>query len=155
MKKTLTFLFAAAIAVLTSFTAFANNVILKNNSSYEVNIDGRTYNGNNTYNISDLGSGNHVVSVYRITSNGGIFGRKTRTLIDSEQFYTDQNQVSISVNQSGQIYVNRGNNTGGNNGDWNNGSGKRYGKSEGKGKGNKYGHYKNKGKKSCDDDRQN
>ncbi len=151
MKKTFTFLVAAILGlVATASAAEYNQVVLKNNSNYEVNIDGRVYSGNNTYTISDLGTGNHQVSVYQV-SGGGIFSKKTRTLISSKQFSTGSSKVDISVNQNGQIFINRNqNNRNNGNGTWNNDGDRRYGKSEGKGNGNKYGQYKNKEKKSCD-----
>ena len=153
MKKTLTFLLAAILGiVVTASAAEINQVVLTNNSNYEVNIDGRVYNGNNTYTISNLGTGNHLVSVYQV-SGGGIFSKKTRTLISSKQFSTGSSKVDISVNQTGQIFISRSQNTRNNgNGTWNNNDDRRYGKSEGKENGNKYGQYKNKKKKSCDED---
>lgn len=152
MKKTFTFLLIAVLGMLSSVSAAEyNQVTLKNNSSYEVSIDGRIYTGNNTYNISDLAAGNHLVSVYQVSS-GGIFSRKTRNLISSKQFISGSSSVDISVNQSGQIYIGRNQNrrNDNNGGTWNNDGDRRYGKSEGKGNGNKYGQYKNKEKKSCD-----
>lgn len=153
MKRTLTFLLAAILGmVVTASAAEINLVVLTNNSNYEVNIDGRVYTGNNTYTITNLGTGNHLVSVYQV-SGGGIFSKKTRNLISSKQFSTGSSKVDISVNQTGQIFISRNQNTRNNaDGTWSNNGDKRYGKSEGKGNGNKYGQYKNKKKKSCDED---
>lgn len=158
MKKAFTFLMAAILAVVfTASAAEINQVILTNNSNYEVNIDGKVYIGNNTYTISNLGTGTHLVSVYQV-SGGGIFSKKTRNFISSKQFSTGSSKVDISVNQTGQIFISRNQNTRNDgNGTWNNDGDRRYGNSEGKGNGNKYGQYKNKKKKSCDneDDKDN
>ncbi len=150
MKKTFTFLLAAILGLVTTASATEyNQVVLKNNSNYEVNIDGRVYSGNNTYTISDLGIGNHLVSVYQISSSG-IFSKKTRSLVSSKQFSTGSSKVDIAVNQNGQILISRNQNSRNNgNGTWNNSGDRRYGKSEGKGNGNKYGQYNNREKKSC------
>ena len=152
MKKTFTFLMAAILGMM--FTASAqvseqvNDVTLANNSNYEVQIDGRIYNANNTYTINNLAAGNHLVSVYQVSS-GGIFSKKNRSLISSKQFTSGNGNVNITVNQSGQISINRnGSGSGNNDGNWNNDGDKKYGKSEGKGRGNKYGHYKNRNKNS-------
>lgn len=153
MKKAFTFLVAAMLGIVVTASAQNNEVILTNNSNYEVNIDSRVYNANNTYNINDLNTGNHLVSVYRVSS-GGIFTRKTRNLIASKQFSSGNGTVRISVNQSGQISINRSQNGSGNNdGTWNDNGDKKYGKSEGKGNGHKYGHYKDKKNKSQKSDR--
>ena len=151
MKKAFTFIMAAMLGIVVTASAQVNDVVLTNNSNYEVDIDGRAYNANNTYTISDLSAGNHLVSVYQVSSRG-IFSRKTRSLISSKQFTSGNGRVSIAVNQSGQISLNR-NGSGNNDGTWNDKGDKKYGKSEGKGNGNKYGHYKNKKNKNKKSDK--
>jgi DMSO/TMAO reductase YedYZ molybdopterin-dependent catalytic subunit len=161
MKKAFTFLMAAMLGIVIIASAQVNDqvnaVTLANNSNYEVQIDGRVYNANNTYTINNLAAGNHLVSVYQVSS-GGIFSKRNKSLISSKQFTSGNGSVNITVNQSGQISINRNRGGSGNNdGTWNDNGDKKYGKSEGKGRGNKYGHYKNKNNNSDrgDDDNDN
>ncbi len=169
MKKLTTTLIAAFASIIFAAAAFAGQVTLNNNSGYEVTIDGAAYGANRQYAINDLQDGSHMVAVYKVTSSG-LFS-KNKTLISSKQFTLGNNTVVLTVNQSGQIQINKnGSNTGSgtNNGgrshkkhnqhvddnDNHDNHGGKYGNSEGKGKGHKYGHYKNKkqsGKQHNDD----
>ena len=122
-------------------------VVLQSNTTDEVQIDGRTYNGRGTSTINDLPAGQHSVAVYRVTSKG-IFGiGKKRSQISYEPFTLRDEDVNIAVNQDGRVRISQDGYYGKNkdnrrkNDDFNNGQ---YGKSEGKGRGHKYGHYKNK-----------
>ncbi len=134
MKKYFTLSAAFLLGlVLSSFSSMAlPTVVLNNTSSYDVAIDGRYYQANNTYTISDLGAGTHNVGVYRIESNG-VFGiNKKRTLISSSQFnlYNNNNStVTLDVDYNGHVRINQNNynpknggyGNGQNNGSWNNG----------------------------------
>ena len=153
MKKFTSFLIAGLMVFVVSASALQSRVILHSNTNYEVQIDGRAYNGVGTSTITDLPAGAHTVAVYQVVSNG-IFGiGKKRNLLSSEQFNLGNNDVTIDVNQNGQVrisqigYNGNKNNDRTRNGEYNGRADRDnddYGKSEGKGKGNKYGHYKNK-----------
>ena len=148
MKKFTSFFIAALLVMATS--ASAQRVILQSNTNYEVQIDGRTYDGTGQSTITDLPVGNHTVAVYQVVSKG-IFGiGKKKSLISSEQFSLSSNDVYIDISQNGQVRISRNDYNSSKkrnrNNDYDNGNSTngRYGKSEGKGKGHKYGHYKNK-----------
>ncbi len=156
MKKITSLILIAFFGLVVS--ASAAIVTLTNSSSYEVSIDSRVYTGNNSYTITDLAQGNHVISVYQVTSNG-VFGIGKKTnLISSREFTLTNSDVRINVNQNGQLNVSQKNNnqngSGNNDGTWDNND-KKYGKSEGKGNGHKYGHYKNRKAKKNHDNRNN
>jgi hypothetical protein len=157
MKKILplTFLFITAVFLSAAarrpqVTVTINNSLLKN---YEVSIDGRNYNGNNTT-ITDLPQGQHTVQVYE-NRRSGIFGNRRRVLVSSAEFRLRDYDMQITVDNNGQVSINEYSNNGGwnddrNNGGWNDNRNcncdcKRYDHSNGKwnnGRGNKYGHYK-------------
>lgn len=141
--------------LLTSATAQQSRVTLNANTNYEVQIDGRNYNNTGTSTITNLATGSHAVSVYEVVSNGILGIGKKRNLISTQQFNLGTGDVTIDVNQNGQLRISQNGYNGNNNNDRdrdgrynrNNDDDKdRYGKSEEKGNGNKYGHYKNKKK---------
>ena len=150
MKKFTTLLIAAMVVLVASASAQQARVILRSNTNYEVQVDGRTYDNTGTSTITDLPYGRHSVAVYQVVSKG-IFGiGKKRNQLSFEQFDLRNNDVIIDVNQNGQVRVSENGNYGNNNqrnrnGGYNDNHGK-YGNSEGKGRGHKYGHYKNKNK---------
>lgn len=155
MKRFTSLVVAALIVLVTSATAQQSRVILNSNSNYEIQIDGRNFNGAGTSTITDLLPGVHTVSVYQVVSNGILGIGKKRNLLSTQQFNLGSNDVRIDVSQDGQLQISqngynsnndRVQNTNGGYRDKTGSENGRYGKSEGKGKGNKYGHYKNKNK---------
>jgi hypothetical protein len=146
IKKITGFLVAAFMVLAVSASARQASVIINSNNNYEVQIDGRTYNGGGTSTIDNLPAGRHTVAVYQVVSRG-IFGiGKKRNLLSSDQFTLRNDDVYIAVNQNGQVRINDNGYYGNNNKNNRNGNGNygQYGNSEGKGRGHKYGHYKNK-----------
>ena len=179
MKKFTSLLMAGLVALTVSAKAVQPQVVLNNNTNYEVRIDGQQYStGTNT--VQQLSLGNHTVEVYSVTG-GGIFGiGKKRTLVSSSSFNLSYNDVYIDVTSNGyaQITERRTNGGYGNNGGYdprnggygNNGSydprNGGYGNNNGNcnnnkgnnGRGHAYGKYKNKKQKgnrreNDDDDR--
>src|SRR5262245_27118956 len=96
-----------AVALLT-FSASAQNVIVRADNNYDVSIDGRNYEGNAT--VPNLGYGQHAVNVYEVKKGFLGIGKK-RTLISSSGFELRNNDVMIDVDQYGQLRINElGNN---------------------------------------------
>ncbi|MEP6597473.1 MAG: hypothetical protein ABJA71_16080 [Ginsengibacter sp.] len=150
MKKISLFIVSALL--LGTISASAQRVILRLDNNYEVNIDGRYYNNNET--VPSLANGSHTVSLYQV--RGGVLGiGKRRTLVSSSRFDLRNNDVIIENDQNGQLRINEvGNNTSRNSGDRSNErttsgkNGKGYGPYNNPGKGHKYGLYKNKKNKN-------
>ena len=100
MKK----LFTLIVGLFTAAAVFAAAgpaVMLKNNSNYRVEIDGRAYDQSqtrielgNTYGYS-----NHTINVYEVRR--GLFAKNR--LISSKTFSLSQNDMMIMVDQSGNI----------------------------------------------------
>ena len=87
MKKITTLILVAFFGLMVSASAAV--VTVTNSSNYEVTIDSRTYSGNNTYNITDLAQGNHVISVYQVTSSEWCFWYRQKNQPDQyQEFYT-------------------------------------------------------------------
>jgi len=151
MKK-IYLLLAVGILAATISTS-AQNVVLRMDNNYDVSIDGRNYEGNAT--IPNLGAGQHTITVYAVKPGFLGIGKK-RTQVSSSSFELRNNDVTIDVDQNGQLRINQmGNsttqnrryderNTDGNyeQNDERNGGG--YGPYNNPGKGNKYGLYKDK-----------
>jgi hypothetical protein len=152
-----------AVALLT-ISASAQNVILRLDNNYDVSIDGRNYESNAT--IPNLGYGQHTVNVYEVKKGFLGIGKK-KNLVSTSNFEVRNNDVTIDVDQYGQLRINEvGNNNTQNrrydrNTDRNSDrnadgtydrntekNGKGYGPYNNPGKGNKYGLYKDKKGKS-------
>jgi hypothetical protein len=151
MKKIYLLLAVGILAATISVSA--QNVVLRIDNNYDVSIDGRNYEGNAT--IPNLGNGQHTVNVYE--AKRGLFGiGKKKVLVSTSGFELRNNDVTIDVNQNGQLRINEVGNSNTQNrrnddrdrdrnydrNDDRNGRG--YGPYNNPGKGNKYGHYKNK-----------
>lgn len=159
MKKI--YLLLAVGILAATISASAQNVVLRMDNNYDVAIDGRNYEGNAT--IPNLGYGQHTVKVYEVKR--GLLGiGKKRTLVSSSGFELRNNDVTIDVDQNGQLRINEVGNSNTQNrryddrnrdrnddrnrdrnydrNDERNGRG--YGPHNNPGRGNKYGHYKNK-----------
>ena len=123
MKKISTLILAGLAAIAASASARPPQVILRTASNYDVRIDGRMYKADNTM-IPYLNPGVHTVEIYQLRS-GGLFGNR-KTLVSSQQFTLQNNDINIDVNQYGRARISedrfngRGNNRTGN---WNNGYG--------------------------------
>lgn len=152
MKKISLFIVSALL--LGTISASAQRVILKISNNYEVNIDGNYYDYNET--VPTLSYGTHTVKLYEVKPGFLGIGKK-RTLLSSSNFELRNNDVTIEVDQYGQLRINEaGNNntsrrTSGERsyeGNAQNRNGKGYGPYNNPGRGNKYGLYKNKKNKS-------
>ena len=133
MKKISTLILTALAAITVSAAARPPQVLLRTASNYDVRIDGRLYKTDNTA-IPYLNPGVHTLEVYRV--GAGLFGKR-KTLVSSQQFTLQYNDVSIDVNPNGQAWVSvdryNGNGRGNGNGNWNTGNGNRgngYGNAE-------------------------
>jgi hypothetical protein len=101
MKKI--YLLLAVGILAATISASAQNVVLRMDNNYDVTIDGRKYQTSAT--ISDLGYGRHTVHVYRLS--GGILGiGKKKTLVSTSDFELRNNDVTIDVDQNGQLRIN-------------------------------------------------
>jgi hypothetical protein len=148
-----------AVALLT-ISASAQNVILRVDNNYDISIDGRNYEGNAT--IPNLEQGQHTVNVYEVKKGFLGIGKK-RNLVSTSNFELRNNDVTLDVDQSGQLRINEAGNyntqnrrydrttdrtndkTTGRGYDRNDEkNGKGYGPYDNPGKGNKYGLYKDK-----------
>lgn len=148
-----------AVALLT-ISASAQNVILRLDNNYDVSIDGRNYEGNAT--IPNLGDGHHTVNVYEVKKGFLGIGKK-RNLVSTSNFELRNNDVTIDVDQNGQLRINEVGNSNTQNRRYDRNtdrnidrnadgtydrntekSGKGYGPYNNPGKGNKYGLYKDK-----------
>ena len=116
MKKISTLILAALAAITVSAAAHPPQVILRTASNYDVRIDGRMYKADNTV-IPFLNPGVHTVEIYR-SGSGGFFGRR-KSLISSDQFTVQYNDVTIDVNQFGRARISQERTRG----NWNNGYG--------------------------------
>lgn len=148
-----------AVALLT-ISASAQNVILRVDNNYDVSIDGRNYEGNST--IPNLEPGQHTVNVYEVKKGFLGIGKK-RNLISTSNFELRNNDVTLDVDQSGQLRISESGNYNSQNRRYDrtidrNGekttdrgydrnddkNGKGYGPYDNPGKGHKYGLYKDK-----------
>ena len=152
-----------AVALLT-ISASAQNVILRLDNNYDVSIDGRNYEGNAT--IPNLGYGQHTVNVYEVKK--GFLGIvKKRNLVTTSNFELRNNDVTLDVDQNGQLRINEVGNQNTQNRRYDRTTdrssdrntdrnydrnveknGKGYGPYNNPGKGNKYGLYKDKSSKA-------
>ena len=151
MKKI--YLLLAVGILAATISASAQNVVLRIDNNYDVSIDGRNYEGNAT--IPNLGDGHHTVNVYEVKPGFLGIGKK-RTQVSSSGFELRNNDVTIDVDQNGQLRINEvGNsntqnrryddrNTNRNYDQNDERNGKGYGPYNNPGKGNKYGLYKDK-----------
>lgn len=158
MKKVSLLILSSLFAFALSATGRQPLVTINTSNDYEVKIDGRTYYGNNT--IPNLSQGTHAVEVYHVKKQ--LLGKR-RTLVSSSSFQVRDNDISIFVDNNGQLRINnQGNNMerrdrGRNDNDGNNRTGdrdnddddNRWNKKEkkvkqnnGNGRGKKKGHYK-------------
>lgn len=160
MKKI--YLFLAVTLLAATISVSGQSVILRISNNYEVNIDGRYYGANET--VPALSYGQHTVKLYEVKP--GVLGiGKKRTLLSTRNFELRNNDVTIQVDQNGQLRIDEAGNyntqTGNRdrNGNVNDGydnertgqkkNGKGYGPYNNPGRGHKYGLYKNKkGKKN-------
>lgn len=161
MKKLSVFLLASLFALALS----AQQVHVRTNGNYEMKIDGRGYYSNTT--LSNLGQGFHTVQVYQVSN--GLFGIRKRTLVSTSSFELRNYDVTLYVDNYGQLRVFDGGNSNRdpryddhnypNDRDTNyrnkKGNGRGYGPYDNPGRGHKYGLYKNKKSKGHkhDDDR--
>ena len=151
MKKI--YLLLAVGILAATISASAQNVILRMDNNYDVSIDGRNYEDNAT--LPNLGDGRHTVNVYE--SKRGFLGiGKKKTLVTSSDFELRNNDVTIDVDQNGQLRINEVGNSNTRNRRYEDRNsdrnyehndkrdGKGYGPYNNPGKGNKYGLYKDK-----------
>ena len=157
MKKIYTMITVALLAVTIS--ASAQQVILRFNENYEVNIDGRKYTSNET--VPVLNYGKHSVELYRVQPGFLGIGKK-RTLLSSSNFELRNNDVIIEVDQNERLRINDLGNSANqkrssksnSNGDYSKQqkNGRGYGPYDNPGRGHKYGLYKKDRDRSDNDD---
>jgi len=158
MKKI--YLLLAVGLLAATISASAQSVVLRMDNNYGVSIDGSNIDKDMT--LSNLSYGRHTINVYKLS--GGILGiGRKRTLVSSSAFELRNNDMTIDVDQYGQLRINEAGNYNTQNrryddrttdrgydrnsdrnydrNDEQNGRG--YGPYNNPGKGNKYGLYKN------------
>lgn len=105
MKKIFTLTFGLFLVGFLIAAGRGPNVTLNTSSDFEVSIDGKNYfskNSTNTVNIPNMQTGRHTIEVYEIRKK--LFG-KDRKLVSSSYFDVRDRDISINVNQYGQIDV--------------------------------------------------
>ncbi len=166
MKKF--YIFIAVALFSATISAYGQQVILRFSKNYEVSIDGRYYEYNET--VPTLNYGQHEIKLYEVEP--GFLGlSKRRVLANTSSFELRNNDVIIEVDQNRRLRISQvGNNnntrnqqdnrnydrTTDRNGDYNNQqNGRSYGPYNNPGRGHKYGLYKkgNNKKHDKDDDR--
>ena len=166
MKKF--YIFIAVVLFSATISAYGQQVILRFSKNYEVSIDGRYYEYNET--VPTLNYGQHEIKLYEVEP--GFLGLgKRRVLANTSSFELRNNDVIIEVDQNRRLRISQvGNNnntrnqqdnrnydrTNDRNGDYNNQqNGKGYGPYNNPGRGHKYCLYKkgNSKKHDKDDDR--
>lgn len=149
---------------VATISASAQNVILRLDDKYDVSIDGRNYANNST--ISTLDYGQHTVNVYEVKKGFLGIGKK-KELVSTSNFELRNNDVTIDVDQYGQLRINESGNYNTQNRRYDRTTdrsidrdadrsydrneekkGKGYGPYNNPGKGNKYGLYKDKHNKA-------
>lgn len=101
MKKISLFVLSSLFALTLSARDQQPMVTVNSSNDYEIKIDRTTYNGNNT--IPNLSQGTHSVQVYQVKK--ALLGKR-RTLVSSSSFELRNNDVNISVDNSGQLRIN-------------------------------------------------
>lgn len=148
MKKH--FIILAAFLLFVSIGVFAKNsglsIRLFDNSEIEVHFNNQILYNSNTYTISNIRSGNHILKVYRVRHN--MNGRVHRTLFFSRSvFIPNKTFVEALIDRNRNLIIlserpsgNHGHNNGGNYG-YNNGNhyGNNYNNNHGNGYNNNYG----------------
>ena len=145
---------------VATISASAQNVVLRLDDKYDVSIDGRNYANNST--ISTLGQGQHTINVYEVKKGFLGIGKK-KELVSTSNFELRNNDVTIDVDQYGQLRINESGNYNTQNRRYDRTtdprntdrtydrnaekSGKGYGPYNNPGKGHKYGLYKDKNNK--------
>jgi hypothetical protein len=107
MKKIFT-LVAATLLTVASFAADRPPVVtLQNNRNYEVMIDGRRYSGYGIQQINLRRGQQHQIKVFEVSRGGfGLFGMRSRRLVDATTFSLGRNDMDISIDFRGQIRIN-------------------------------------------------
>ena len=128
MKKISTFILAGLLTMAVSAAERQPMVTVNTTNDYEVQIDGQTYNNGNSGTIPNMVQGTHRVEVYQVTKQ--LFGKR-RTLVSTSSFELRDNDVTINVDQNGQLRISQSRNgtdgtttkrnRGRTDNDWNNG----------------------------------
>ena len=109
MKKISTLILAGLMTMAVSAAERQPMVTVNNTSNnYEVMIDGQTYNNGNSATIPNMAQGTHRVEVYQVVKK--LFA-KQRTLVSSSNFELGNNDVTINVDQNGQLRINQAGNS--------------------------------------------
>jgi len=77
------------------------SVTIKSKRNFEIVVDGRTYQNDNTIRLDRLRRGVHTIKVYE--RGRGIFGR-TR-LVSSKNFFVRNEDLQITVDRNGYVSV--------------------------------------------------
>lgn len=104
MKKILTLVFVSVFGVAVLAADHRPMVTLTTARQYEVVIDGMKY-GSGTgraMNVSLKNKRQHTIKVYEL--RGGLFSKQKR-LVSSQTFRVGRNDVDITVNRFGQVFI--------------------------------------------------
>lgn len=108
MKK----FFSLAAGMLLTAAVFAAGrgptVTISSYSDYKIEVDGRSYFGNNiSLSLDDYYNNSHTIRVYEMRR--GFFGTR-EVLISSSNFRADRNDIAITIDRYGRIDVREVNN---------------------------------------------
>jgi len=99
------------IAVMFSLSSFAapgpktSKIAITNNDRgiFQVKIDGKMYDLNNTFVMDNVRSGNHSITIYR-TENFG-FRKMTKVIYNCSMFVAPGQLIDVDINRSGNVSV--------------------------------------------------
>jgi hypothetical protein len=97
------------IAVMFSITSFAapnpkaSKISITNNDRgiFQVKIDGKMYDLNNTFVMDGVRSGGHSITIYKTELSG--FRKRTSVIYNSSMFVSPGQFISIDVNRFGKV----------------------------------------------------
>ena len=97
------------IAVMVGLSSFAapgpktSKLSITNNDRgiFQVKIDGKMYDLNNTFVMDGVRSGGHSITIYKTELSG--FRKRTSVIYNSSMFVTPGQFISIDVNRFGKV----------------------------------------------------
>jgi hypothetical protein len=102
MKKIMTLAFVS-LFTLAAMAADRNpSVTIKSRRNFEIVVDGRNYNNDNTIKLDRIRPGVHTIKVYE--RSRGFFGNRMK-LVSSKSFVVRNEDLRITVNAYGMVDV--------------------------------------------------
>ena len=105
MKKISTLVLASLLTMAVFAADRRPSVTIQATRNYEIVVDGKTYSSMNgsMINLGNLRAGHHTINVYKVSQ--GFSFRKVKKVIASSTFLLRNNDLRISIDQSGSIRV--------------------------------------------------